>query len=879
MNEYEVSVVIPIYNCEKYIRSCVKSILNQDYENLKKIQVILINDGSTDNSLEKCYEVQKEFDNLHIEIINSQNEGVSAARNKGIKSSKGKYIMFIDADDFISKNAIRKITKFFNEHYDEVDLVTYAMYEYDVITKNKKIIQRYKDCYTETRVYDLYKEYYAIQPTMNVVVKNQFKDNNYFDEKIYFHEDMLYITEILMKKLKIGYVKDAKYLYRIYGNNMTEYKENPLYSFEQYMYVFEKLFNQYETDNIPKYVQRIVLNVIRYRILKDKLFPYYLEGEKWDEAYSRLINIIKKIDNKIIMQYKQMDIYHKMYLIDLKEENQNIKIGYNSEYTINDDKKILLAGNGLSLIISRFKFKNKIVKLMGFIKSPITKYVKLQLYIKKITKDDEEILENITLHDTQANRYKTNIKVANFLGFECEFDVSDIKEFCFETKIEDKDINCSYYFNFWTVFNSSIQSYKIYSNNTRIQFKENKFVVSKPKKETQKKDFYRAVNRYSKVNQKINFYRILARIKQDSNEKIWLYYDRKSVFDNGYSQFKHDIKIKDDIKKYYILDGDKKKYHDKFDSKELKNVVRFGSLKHKILFLNSDKILTSFSSLQEYSPFYKTFQYYKDILKYDLIYLQHGILHANLVKMYSKMFAPIDKFVISSQFEKNNLISNYEYKEEDLISCGMPRLDDKPEEVKVENKIIFAPSWREYLIGKNIKRKRKINKKKFVDSKYYKETIKFLTNKKLLEKLKKENIILDYKLHPIFEPYIECFDDIINDNISVSIGNTQLGKYKAFITDFSSFQFDFVNLKRPITYFVPDMDEFKAGLHSYRELDLKYEDAFGKLCLTGDDLVNEVIKLIDNNFEMEPLYKERMENFFFKVDNRKDKLYEVLKNN
>ena len=245
--------------------------------------------------------------------------------------------------------------------------------------------------------------------------------------------------------------------------------------------------------------------------------------------------------------------------------------------------------------------------------------------------------------------------------------------------------------------------------------------------------------------------------------------------------------------------------------------------------------------------------------------------------MYAKTFTQIDKFIVSSEFEKNNLIKNYEYSEKDIIPVGMPRLDEKIEQTEPENKIIYAPSWRKYLIGEPINRKRPINKKKFLKSKYYIEIMEFLKNEKLIETLKQNNIILDFKLHPIFEPYKSCFDDAVNENIVVSIGNTDLNKYKAFITDFSSFQFDFVNLQRPITYFVPDMPEFKAGLHTYRELDLKYEDAFGKLCLTGEELVDEITKLINNNFEIEPIYKQRMENFFYKVENRKDKLYEELK--
>lgn len=880
MKKYDVSVVVPVYNCGKYIEKCIKSIEDQDYERLDKIQVILVDDGSTDNSLEICNQLKERISDFNIEIITGDNEGVSSARNKGIEAASGKYIMFIDADDFISRNAIKKIVEFFDEHYDEIDLVTYPVYEYNVDTKKKKILERYKD-FGKTQVYDLEKDYWAIQPTMNVVIKNLFDNNILFKEDLFFHEDLIYNTEIVMKKLKLGYIKKIKYYYRIYENSATNYKENPLYCFEQYMYVFEYLFNKYkdEEGKIPFYVQRIVLNVIRYRILKDKLFPYYLNGEEYKIAYHRLINIIKQIDDENIVLYGKMDNYHKEYLISLKDEKVTIYNNFKSFFTINNNDNILLTENKVTVVLSRFKFKNGKVQVLGFLKSLLLRYITPEMYINYITNDGEEFEEKLELSDTVASRYKTQIDVAKFYKFEYELDIKNIKNFKFKVKINDTDVNVGYYFNTWSSFNSSVKSYKIYSGKYRIQFKKNSFDVRTPNKKTRRKDFVRAIKRYSKINYKINIYRTLAKLENRKKENIWLYYDRKNVFDNAYSQFKHDINIKDDIKKYYVLDGKIENFKDKFNKKELNNVIKFGSLKHKILYLNSDKILTSFSSLQEYCPFYKNYQYYKDILKYDLIYLQHGILHAKLLKMYSKTFTPIDKFVVSSQFEKENLIKNYEYNENDLICCGMPRLDDKNDEnVEPENKIIFAPSWREYLIGKAINRKRKINKEKFINSKYYIETVKFLTNKNLLKVLKEKNIVIDYKLHPIFEKYKECFDHVICDNITVSIGNTNLSKCKAFITDFSSFQFDFVKLVRPIVYFVPDMDEFKAGLHTYRELDLKHEDAFGKLCLTGDELLKEIIKLIDNNFEMDELYKERMENFFFKVDNRKEKLYQAIKN-
>ena len=884
MEQYDVSVVIPVYNCEKYIEECVISIQEQQAIDLKRIQVILVNDGSTDNSLEICNRLKNENNELTVEIITGENQGVSATRNKGIKASKGKYIMFLDADDSISNMTISKLISFFDENNDEIDIITYPMYEHHPDKKKMKLLQRYEDYFDETRIYDIETEYEAIQPTMNIIVKNYFDDNILFDEKVNFHEDILYNTQNIMRKKKLGYVKDAQYIYRIHQESVSRNRDNPLYSFNQYMYVFEKLFNSYEDENgiSPKYIQRLYLNLLRWRILQDKLLPYYLEGKEYEQACNRIIALIRKIQNQTILEFKQMDKYHKAYLIKLKgDENITVNKSYDGQsYSINDKNRILFTENKIEIVINRFKIRNDMLYVLGYLKSPILMYKKPEMYL--VYEDKKKIIHETQLdisNNTVANRYKTQMEVANFYKFEYEINIHQISSISFKLIMDEKPFKTKFVFNSWVPFNSKLKNYRIYFGKYRVQYKDNKFIIKKPKNKTYIKDILRSAIRYYKIDKKIDLYRILALTARSSKKNIWIYYDRKNVFDNAYVQFKHDIKIKDKIEKYYILDGNINDYKDKFSPLERKHVVRFGSYKHKLLFLNCDKILTSFSSLQEYCPFYKNFSYYKDILKYDLIYLQHGVLHANLLKMYGKQFAPIDKFVISSQFEKENLINNYEYSKKDLICVGMPRFDEEIKIEEPENKIIFAPSWRNYLIGKPVNRKREIDVEKFKKSKYYIETMKFLTDSNFLEILAKNNIVLDYKLHPIFEPYKDCFTSAESQNVTVSIGGTDLSKCKAFITDFSYFQFDFVRLQRPIIYFMPDMEEFKAGLHTYKALDLKHEDAFGRLCLKGDDLVKEIIKLIKNNFEAEPIYKERMERFFFKVKNGKDKLYDILKEN
>lgn len=119
---YDISIIMPCYNNEKYVKHSIESVLNQKYD-LNKIELILINDGSTDNTIE----ILNSYKNSNIKVIDKKNEGVSSTRNRGINEANGKYILFLDADDMISNNTIKKIVTFFDKNYEEIDLVTYPI--------------------------------------------------------------------------------------------------------------------------------------------------------------------------------------------------------------------------------------------------------------------------------------------------------------------------------------------------------------------------------------------------------------------------------------------------------------------------------------------------------------------------------------------------------------------------------------------------------------------------------------------------------------------------------------------------------------------------------------------------------------------------------
>jgi glycosyltransferase involved in cell wall biosynthesis len=115
----EVSICVPVYNAEKYIYSSLKSIVKQRYD-ISKLKIIIINDGSTDNSLSKIEQFSKDFPKLDITVVSQENKGLNKTRYELFKLVSTEYFVFMDADDFLTKNAIRNLTSVLNENSDMV---------------------------------------------------------------------------------------------------------------------------------------------------------------------------------------------------------------------------------------------------------------------------------------------------------------------------------------------------------------------------------------------------------------------------------------------------------------------------------------------------------------------------------------------------------------------------------------------------------------------------------------------------------------------------------------------------------------------------------------------------------------------------------------
>jgi len=205
MNEL-ISVIIPVYNVKKYLNRCIESVLKQTYDNL---QIVLIDDGSSDGS-EKICDEWKEKDN-RIAVIHQKNRGLSGARNTGISVAKGRYITFVDSDDWIDKRMIEvlynNLTKYnadmsiceFKKSYGENDKLLNNSGEVIVYNQKEALEAIYKYRKTETHVpHKLYKT-------------EIFSDVKFYEGIKY--EDLEIFIKLLLQSKKVVYMPDQYYYY------------------------------------------------------------------------------------------------------------------------------------------------------------------------------------------------------------------------------------------------------------------------------------------------------------------------------------------------------------------------------------------------------------------------------------------------------------------------------------------------------------------------------------------------------------------------------------------------------------------------------------------------------------------------------------------
>lgn len=221
-NEFDkVSVIVPVYNAKLYLRSCVDSLIAQTYPN---IEIILVNDGSIDGSSEICDNYAGK--DSRIKVVHKANGGVSSARNKGIDIAEGDYIMFVDADDYVSPTLCEKLTRGIDE---KTDVVISGFIE--DFGKGQQVIKVLDSiCRSVDDLKQNFDMYYRLpllnSPFAKLYKRSLLKDIR-FNSNVSMGEDFLFNLECYKRSNNIKFIPNADYYYNCtnIGSATKKYKE------------------------------------------------------------------------------------------------------------------------------------------------------------------------------------------------------------------------------------------------------------------------------------------------------------------------------------------------------------------------------------------------------------------------------------------------------------------------------------------------------------------------------------------------------------------------------------------------------------------------------------------------------------------------------
>ena len=277
-----ISVIINVYNGEKYIRKCLESIINQTY---KDLEILIVNDGSTDGTLEIC----QSYKDKRIKIITTANQGLSLSRNTGIDNAKGEYLYFVDADDFIVSDVIEYLYNLIKKY--DVKIATCRSleirdYNFTVEQEEEKI--EIISAEEMIKRIQLWKEYSVA--IWNKLVKRDLFDDLRFKNRII--NDMDFTHKLVTRTDKIVYSNKVKYYY-LWRNDSLCHKKN---SEERLIDMYNVLLDRYNyindlypnlTENAVSFLQ----STIYLYSSKSIRIKEYMHKSKALELYKKVFSL------------------------------------------------------------------------------------------------------------------------------------------------------------------------------------------------------------------------------------------------------------------------------------------------------------------------------------------------------------------------------------------------------------------------------------------------------------------------------------------------------------------------------------------------------------------------------------------------------------
>lgn len=386
----------------------------------------------------------------------------------------------------------------------------------------------------------------------------------------------------------------------------------------------------------------------------------------------------------------------------------------------------------------------------------------------------------------------------------------------------------------------------------------------------------------AEAKEAVRFRRYYHYVIKRKTKPVWIFFDRiDKSDDNGEAMFEYVRKYhSDEINAYFIID---KNCPDFERLKPLGNIVKAHSVKHKMLQVIADYILSSQANGFTENPFGMDEVYYRDLIhQAKVVFLQHGITKDNQTKWLNRYNQNLYGLITSCKREYNSILEyDYYYDKSKVWLTGMPRFDRLYH--NEQKKILIMPTWRKSLMeltwNSSLKSYLWTMKSDFSKTEYFHRYSELINDSEFIGMCKSYGYKIIFMPHPQIQPYMHMFSpdkDIETYSYDKSWCDL-FAESDIMITDYSSVAFDFAYLRKPVIYYQFDKDNFFTG-HTYTEGYYNYEtDGFGEILCDMESLKKTVERYLKNGCRLEKMYEDRISGFYEYNDfNSCERIYDMI---
>lgn len=907
---FKFSIVMALYNVEDYLNEAIDSIIGQTIGFDENVQLILVDDGSFDKSFDIAQSYQEKYPN-NILVFKKENGGQASARNLGLNYAEGKYLNFLDSDDYMSENTLEEVYKFFESHYDEIDVLAIPMILFERVDGPHRLNYKFDN---RNRVIDLLDEPNnpILSSSSSFIKAESFKDYR-FDENLVNLEDALIINKILLERKKLGVINGCSYYYRqraIRNSTVDTVNMKKEYFTDRLIDFYKNIIDYCVSaeGEVPSFIQYLMAYDLQW-LLKMPISDVFDTKEEVKEFWKYLYYAISHIDRAAVEGNENIEADSRSFFIfllnnDNSDDLENMEFYNNRESVQLDGNNNIVKKTGDYLIdtlnihriwLDIVEIKNNWLNISGMFISNFDDNDYSIKVVKKVISSDNSKSNNSEEFPCKKIKYNTPERNARqYLDHDWKyifnFDASiplvegEACDLEFIIDYDDGENSKSFEALLGTNHNLSLSEYSAFHLKKPyiLLYKDLRLHVVNYSYLSMLRYEYSNIKRALKL--KPSFYKNSLLVKLVyyisypfmKDKRIWIFSDRSDFADdNAKHLFKYSINQNDNVKKYFAVDGDSPSFREMESiSKNGLNAsaVPFASLKHKILYLFAEKAISSYTNEDFINPFFANDNrdLYAGLFGCQRLFLQHGVTKDDISRMVKKYNNNLSLVLTVSDLERESFLKEgYNFDEKIIPVLGFPRFDNL-KKIDDKRQILFMPTWRQ--LERN---------DSFLKSDYYKTLNGFLNNDRLFSLLDKN----DYKL--IFKPHAEMMEFLdllnINDNVVLSLDKSYrnlplvsnknnevifndsyqdlFNESSILITDYSSVFFDFAYIKKPVIYYQENDDyHYDEGYFDYESM------GFGELIDNEDDLIDKIEYYLDNGCIMEDRFKDNVDGFFKFID-------------